>query len=96
MIARLSPVSLRMPVILRINGSALISASYQFSDGLLAIRTYCQTLFNKYGNQQNAVLEVNDIDSTRFDQRIIRFNFAWSFDSTTINPNYSTIDQLQV
>lgn len=82
--------------ILGINGSAVISASYQFSDGLLAIKTYCQTLFNKYGNQQNVALEINDIDSTRFDQRIIRFNFAWSFDSTTINPNYSTINQLNV
>lgn len=82
--------------ILNINGNALVSASYGYDDGVNAIRQFCQNLFNQYGRQQNAVLEVNDINSTRFDKRLIQFNFTWSFDSTTINLNYSGITQLNV
>ena len=82
--------------VLNINGNALVSTSYGYDDGVNAIKQFCQNLFNQYGRQQNAVLEVNDINSTRFDKRLIQFNFTWSFDSTTINPSYSGINQLNV
>lgn len=81
---------------LNINGSARVNQAYSSAQGEVAIKNKAMQLFLTYGRNWNAALKTNVINKDRSDGRILSFNFSWTFDSTPITNDFSTINSLQV
>ena len=78
---------------LSIQGTARVNQNYTYAVGESAIKQTCFSLFNQYGRQSSAILEKNNVTSSRSDGRILSFSFVWSYDSPNkIGP--STISSL--
>ncbi len=69
---------------LTINGTAIVNRNATASAGEDAVRQAVYDLFTQYGNNSNAILSRNDVTSTRTDERVLSFNFVWSFGPTNI------------
>lgn len=79
-----------------INGNSVIATTSTVENGINEIKNKCQLLLATYAKFSNIALENEEINVSRYDEKIITFNFAWSFDSDTINPNYSTLTTLNI
>lgn len=66
---------------LTVKGTARINVNCAIIDGINAIRDKAQNLFSTYGRTASATLDRNTTNSDRTDQRLVSFDFAWSFDS---------------
>lgn len=64
---------------LSINGTAVVSKTASAAAGESAVRAVCQSLFGQYGSFTNVSLDRNSLTTSRFDNRILSFDFAWSF-----------------
>lgn len=67
-----------------VKGTSRINPSVAITDGLNAIRDKAQTLFSTYGRTTNAIIERNTTNADRTDQRLVSFEFGWSFDSPNV------------
>jgi hypothetical protein len=65
--------------VLVINGTAVCNRNFSAAVGESAVRNAAFALFNQYGRSINAVLDVNEVTTSRTDDRVISFSFAWSF-----------------
>lgn len=79
-----------------VHGNARINVSASITDGLNAIRDKAQSLFATYGRGTNAIIDRNTTNSDRTDQRLVSFDFAWSFDSpnTVALTPFTTVNTL--
>lgn len=85
--------------VLAIRGDAKISVSCTINDGKIQIRNKCQELFGQYGSVSNAIILTDVLTANRTDQRLVSFDFSWSFDAGSYvfsPPNYSGIDTLRI
>lgn len=67
--------------VLFVKGDARINPSCSITDGLNQIRDKAQLIFDVYGKQASAIIERNTTNADRTDQRLVSFEFGWSFDS---------------
>lgn len=67
-----------------INGTAVTNINASATDGEAAVRGAAYALFAQYGRFVNATLDQNAITTSRTDQRVLSFNFVWSFGPTNI------------
>lgn len=82
---------------ININGTSRINKNTTSALGVEIIKQKCQQLFSTYGRYANAFLEQKNINFASNDERLVSFDFTWSFDSPNkVNPGYSTIDTLTV
>jgi hypothetical protein len=81
-----------------IKGTALINESVSTSQGLTAVKQECYSLFQIYGNNGSPVLEREDIDLSRYDDRLIEFDILWTYEGGTSllvsQSPYSTVTSL--
>ena len=69
---------------LSVRGTARINPLASITDGLNAIKDKAQTLFDTYGIANGAIIEKDTTNSDRTDQRLVSFEFAWSFYSSNV------------
>lgn len=87
----------RASLSLRGNAVALTTTPINIADR--SIRNFANTIFQAYGNNLNTVFLNKEVNFSRFDKRIVDFNFSWSFDSNEeviLGENYSEIDTLKI
>lgn len=85
--------------IFNINGHALINESISVAQGVTTIKSICMNILQTYGNMINVTLDTEDIDYVRFDDRLINFNFTWSFEGkgfVVAQTPYQTITNLKI
>ncbi len=69
---------------LSVNGNAIVNRNSSAAAGEIAVRNAAYALFTQYGRFSNAILDRNEVTVSRTDERILSFNFAWSFGPTNI------------
>jgi hypothetical protein len=61
-----------------VNGSAVVSRSVGEGAGDALVRSAAYSLFGQYGAFSDGVLEVNEVNLSRSDKRVVSFSFVWS------------------
>jgi len=69
---------------LSINGTAITSKTASAAAGESAVRAACQSLFGQYGSFSYVSLDRNVLTTSRLDDRVLSFDFSWSFGPNTI------------
>ncbi|MFA6609189.1 MAG: hypothetical protein WCT07_04770 [Candidatus Paceibacterota bacterium] len=64
---------------LSINGTAITNRAIAASAGESAVRGACQSLFSQYGSFAYVSLDRNVLTTSRLDDRVLSFDFSWSF-----------------
>jgi hypothetical protein len=67
-----------------INGTAITNISASAAAGDAAVRAAAYALFVQYGRTTSATLDKDEVTFSRTDQRVVSFNFVWSFGPTNI------------
>ena len=66
--------------IFNINGRALINESINNTQGLNTVKNICQNILQTYGLIVNVTLDNENIEFSRYDDKLIIFDFTWSFE----------------
>lgn len=64
-----------------IQGNALVNPAFTSAQGATSVKQGCYDLFATYGRFVNTTLDVDEITTSRVDNKALSFSFAWSFDS---------------
>lgn len=67
-----------------IQGTAITNINASAAAGEAAVRAAAYALFAQYGRFNKATLDQNVITASRTDQRVLSFNFVWSFGPVNI------------
>lgn len=83
---------------LTIRGEVLINPSANVDQAVAEVKQVAVQLFTQYGSTSEATLDRDVLTFSRFDERQLTFEFAWSFASSnqTAASPYSTISTLAV
>jgi hypothetical protein len=67
-----------------INGNAVINRNASAAAGEAAVKNAAYALFGQYGSSSRATLDVSQTEVSRTDDRVVNFNYVWSFGPTNI------------
>ncbi len=70
--------------VLSINGTAVTNRLFTSAQGVAAVKQAAYDLFTTYGSPINATLDDDVTTVSRSDDRLISFNYVWSFGPTNI------------
>lgn len=72
---------------ININGTAIVNSAYPSTQGIPVVKQKALALFSQYGRFSNTVLDQDEIQTNRPDDKSLTYSFTWSFDGIVSGPS---------